>query len=315
MAFKPPKQEEGIEYTELYGGKVIVRFHEKGHQYYISKDGGLKFIRKGGVTGIIGIVDKSVALGKWQQGMTLDFLLDTLKAGGQVDEEKAIEAVIQHELFVEKAADIGKEIHAWCEAYIRHQLKQKGFEKMPAIPDFPEAITGVNSFLAWIDEHKVKFVSTERVIYSLKYDYLGQMDFEAIIDGDHCMGDFKSSNGLYPTVRMQTAAYAMADTEERGKKFKGYAGRYALRLSKYSEEEYMKRETRKQEVKAAIAHFKGNEASTYPIKPYQVFEAVFLDREDGFRDRDHKAFLHCKALVEWDRETNPFLNRELNGSL
>lgn len=315
MTFKPTKEEEGVTYTELYGGKVIVRFHEKGHMYYVSKDGGRKFIRKGGVTGVIGIMDKSKPLMSWQQGMTLDFLLDLLSSGAKIDEEKAIEAVIQHEVAVEKAADIGKEIHAWCEAYIRHQLKQKGFEKTPDIPNFPEAVTGVNSFLAWIDEHKVKFVSTERVIYSSKYDYLGQMDFEAIIDGDHCMGDFKSSNGLYPSVRMQTAAYAMADTEERGKKFKGYAGRYALRLSKYSEEEYMKRETRKKEVKAAIAKFKGAEVSTYPIKPYSVFEAVFLDREDGFMDRDMKAFLNCKALTAWNREVDPFLNRELNGSL
>lgn len=315
MAYKPAKNEEGVTYTELYGGKVIVRFHEKGHMYYISKDGGQKFVRKGGVTGVIGIKDKSKPLMSWQQGMTLDFLLELHAKGGKIDEEKAIEAVIQHELDVEKAADIGKEIHGWCEAYIRHHLKQKGFEKMPPIPDFPEAVTGVNSFLAWVDEHKVKWVSTERVIYSLKHDYLGQMDFEAVIDGDHCMGDFKSSNGLYNGVRMQTAAYATADTEERGKSFKGYAGRYALRLSKYSEAEYMKRETRKKEVKAAIARFKGNEVSTYPIKPYQVFEAVFLDREDGFMDRDMKAFLHCKALTEWDKQTDPFLNKELGGVL
>lgn len=315
MAYKPAKVEEGVTYTELYGGKVIIRFHEKGHMYFISKDSGLKFVRKGGVTGIIGIKDKSKPLMSWQQGMTLDFLMDLLSKGGKIDEEKAIEAVIQHELDVEKAADIGKEIHGWCEAYIRHQLKQKGFEKMPPIPDFPEAVTGVNSFLAWVDEHKVKWVSTERVVYSLKYDYLGQMDFEAIIDGDHCMGDFKSSNGLYNSVRMQTAAYAAADTEERGKAFKGYAGRYALRLSKYSEEEYMKRETRKKEVRAAIARFKGNEASTWPIKPYSVFEAAFLDREDGFADRDMKAFLNCKALAEWDRLTDPFLNKELGGCL
>lgn len=314
MAFKPEKVEEGVTYTELYGGKVIVRFHEKGHMYFISKDGGKKFVRKGGVTGILSIKDKSKPLMSWQQGMTLDFLLELLSKGGKIDEEKAIEAVIQHELDVEKAADIGKEIHAWCEQYIRHKLKQKGFEKMPEIPNFPEAITGVNSFLQWIDEHKVKFVSTERVVYSLKYDYLGQLDFEAIVDGDYCLGDFKSSNGLYNSVRMQTEAYAKADEEERPK-FKGYDGRYALRLSKYSEEEYMKRETRKKEVRAAIARFKGNEVSTYPIKPYQVFEAVFLDREDGFRDRDFKAFLHCKALTEWDRETDPFLNRALGGSL
>ncbi len=304
---------DGYPITELYGGK-IQHYITKAHWHMISKDGGKTFKRKGGVTSIIGIVDKSKPLMSWQQGMTLDFLLDALAAGVKIDEEKAIEAVIQHELDVEKAADIGHEIHGWCEHYIRHELKEAGFEKMPSIPDFPEAITGVNSFLQWIDEHKVKFISTERPVYSMRYDYVGVMDFEAIIDGAHCMGDFKSSNGLYPGVRMQTAAYASADVEER-KKFKGYDGRYALRLSKYSEEEYMKRETRKKVIKAHIARFKGNEAKTYPIKPYQVFEAVFLDREDGFMDRDIKAFMHAKALTEWNREVDPFLNRELNGSL
>jgi hypothetical protein len=312
MAYKPKVEQEGVTYTELYGGKVIVRFHEKGHMYYISTDGGEKFVRKGGVTGIIGIVDKSKPLMSWQQGMTLDHLLDTLAKGEKIDVEKAIEAVIQHELFLEKTVDIGKEIHGWCEHYIRHALKQKGFEEMPPIPDFPEAVRGVNSFLAWIDEHKVKFVSTERVVYSMKHDYLGQMDFEAVIDGKHCMGDFKSSNGLYPTVRLQTAAYAMADMEESGK---DYDGRFALRLSKYSEEEYMKKETRKKEVKAAIARFKGTPVSTYPIKKYSVFEDAFLDKETGFMSRDFKAFLNCQKLTEWQRETDPFLNKELNGSL
>jgi len=311
---KKEAAEEGVTLTPLYGGKVTVRFHEKGHQYWVEKNSG-GFKRKGGVTGVIGIMDKSKPLGIWQQGMTLDFLLDAIAQGHKINEDKAIEAVIQHELFLEKAADIGHEIHGWCEAWIRHQLKQKGYESLPAIPDFPEAVTGVNGFLAWIEEHKVKFISTERVVYSAKHDYVGQLDFEAVIDGDHCLGDFKSSNGLYPGVRMQTAAYVAADEEERGPKFKGYDGRYALRLSKYSEEEYMKRERRKKDVKAAIARFKGNEVSEYPIKPYQVFEAVFLDREEGFMERDMRAFTHCKALTEWQRAVDPFLNRELGGSL
>lgn len=299
--------------TKLYGGKVIHKL-TPGHQHWVSKDGGKKFVRKGGVTSITGVLDKSKPLGIWQQGMTLDFLLDALAKGIVINEEKAIEAVIQHELYLEKATDIGKEIHSWCEFYIRHALKQKGFEKLPEIPEFPEAIQGANAFLQWLDEHKVKFLSTERPVYSVKYDYVGVMDFEAVIDGAHCLGDFKSSNGLYAPVRMQTEAYARADEEERPK-FKGYDGRYALRLSKYSEEEYMRREMRKKVIKQVLCKQKGMEWRDYEIKPYQVFEAVFLDREDGFRDRDFKAFLHCKAIVEWQRETDPFLNRDLNGSL
>lgn len=302
--------------TKLYGGKVH-HYITDAHWHMVSKDSGKTFKRKTGVTTYLGILDKSKPLGSWQQGMTLDFLLDHLAAGGTIDEQKAIEAVIQHELYLEKSADIGKEIHAWCEFYIRHKLKQPGFEKLPPIPEFPEAVTGVNSFLSWIDEHHVEFLSTERAIYSLRYDYSGVMDFEAVIDGLHCMGDFKSSNGLYNSVRMQTAAYAAADEEERAsdKKFKGYDGRYALRLSKYTEEEYMKRETRKKEIRAAIARYKGNEPSTWPIKPYEVFEAVFLDAEDGFRDRDFKAFQLCKSLTEWNKVTDPFLNKDLGGSL
>lgn len=311
-----PKEKKEYPITQLYGGKVQ-HYITDAHWHMVSKDGGKTFKRKSGVTGYIGIMDKSTPLGKWQQGMTLDFLLDAITQGLKLNEQKCIEAVIQHELYLQDSADIGHEIHAWCEGYIRHQLKQPGFEKLPDVPNFPEAITGVNSFLAWVEEHKVKWLSTERAIYSLRYDYSGVMDFEAIIDGLHCMGDFKSSNGLYNSVRMQTAAYAHADEEERAtdKKFTGYDGRYALRLAKYTEEEYVKRETRKAQIKAAIAVHKGKEPSDYPMKPYQVFEAVFLDAEESFKDRDFKAFLDCKSLTEWNKATDPFLNKELGGSL
>lgn len=298
-------KDDGIQITKLYDGKIEVKFYgpvadkPNRHMYYV---GGK---RKSGVTGFINIKDKSRPLGIWQQQMTADFLLGLIERGIKIDEDKAVEACIQHELFKEQAADIGKEIHEWCEKFIRHELKEEGFEKLPAIPDFPEAVTGVNSFMEWLKQHKVKFVSTERLIYSKKHDYVGTMDFEAIIDGKHCLGDFKSSNALYNGVRMQTAAYAMADMEERGKKFKGYDGRWAVRLSKYSEKEYLKKEQRKQQIKDAIARIQGKEASHF-MKPYQIFEAQFLDNDDGMMKKDFAAFVNCMELSEWDKETDSF---------
>ncbi len=304
-----PKAKAGapeVEMHELYGGKVLVKFYVKSHQYWVSTDGGKNFSRKSGVTSIIGIKDKSTPLGSWQQGLTLDFLLAQIAAGVKIDEEKAIAAVVQHEVERDEAADIGKEIHAWCEAYIRHELKQKGFESLPEIPNFPEAVTGVNAFMEWLKKHKVKFVSTETVVYSKKHDYIGQEDVTFIADGLYCDADFKSSNGLYNGVRMQTAAYAEAREEMGGKKSEG---RWAIRLNKYTEAEYYKREERKKMIRASIARFKGKEPSTFPIKPYVVFEAAFLDNDRRARARDFDAFLTCQKLTEWNKATDPYITK------
>lgn len=297
-----PDVRDDVTLTKLYGGKVIVKFYEKSHQYWVSVDSGKTFKRKTGVTSYINVKDKSVPLGIWQQQITADFLLAKIEAGVKIDIDLALEAVVQSSVQRDEAADIGKEIHAWCEAYIRNQLKQKGFEKVPAIPDFPEAVTGVNAFMAWLDAHKVKFITTERPVYSKKHDYIGTMDFEAKIDGEVCCGDFKSSTGLYNSVRMQTAAYAEADMEERGKRL--YAGRWAIRLSKHTEAEYHKKEERKREMKRAIARIQGKEYKEYPIKPYQVFEAVFLDNDRRAMKYDFESFLTTMALTNWDRATN-----------
>ncbi len=298
------EKEQKYEVSSLYGGRVQIRFYPISHQYWVSVDGS-PFKRKGGVTSIIGTKDKSKALQSWQQGITADHLLKLLASGKKITADDALEAVIQCDVQRDEAADIGKEIHGWCEHFIRHKLKQSGYEKLPEIPNFPEAVTGVNSFLEWIKKHKVKFVSTERVVYSLTHDYMGTMDFEAEIDGMLCLGDFKSSNGLYNGVRMQTAAYMHADVEENPKK--KYKGRWAIRLSKYNEQEHIKREERKKEIRRAIAKFKGTEYKEYPIKPYQVFEAKFLDNGKDFMKRDMDAFVDLKKVYEWDKMTDPFL--------
>lgn len=296
-----------VKYIEstLYKGRVKIKFYPISHQYWMSLDGG-PYKRKSGSTTYIGIKDKSTPLGIWQQQMTLDFLLKKLEKGEKIDEDAAIEAVIQNDVIKDEAVDIGKEMHDWLEKYALFKMKDKRQKTMPEIPQIKEAITGVSSFLEWESQHKVKYITAERMVYSIEHDFMGTLDLEAEVDGVYSLVDYKSSNGLYNNVRMQTASYKMADEEECKKK--KYKGRWALRFSKYTEKEYLRRENRKKVMKAHIARIKGKDFKDYAIPPYQAFEAKFLDKEKTYMQEDFTAFLACKTLYQWDAKTDWYKN-------
>lgn len=304
---KKAKVEKNVIESTLYGGKVAIRFYPDSHQYWMSVKGA-PFKRKSGVTSILGIKDKSTPLSIWQQQITADYLFKLIDKKEIINEDMIVEAVMQCDIQKDEAADIGHKIHEWCEGYIKNKLKKPGYETIPEIPDFPEAINGVNSFLEWEKEHDVKFISSERIVYSMKHDYMGTLDIEAIVDGKLCLVDLKSSNGLYNAVRMQTEAYASADEEESPKK--KYKGRWAIRLSKFDEREYNRKEELKNTLKMRLARIQGKTINVYPPKKYQVFEAKFLDADKTYRERDWKAFMNCLGLWRWDKETDPFINKE-----
>ena len=287
----------------LYKGKVMVKFYPVSHQYWVSVDGD-KSKRRPGVTTICGIKDKSIGLMSWQQTITADYLIGKIEAGDKVTTDTIFEAVVQNEVQRDKAASIGNEIHDWVSKYINFKLKKSGFKTMPEMPEHPQVVTGVNSFLDWEKAHKVKFLSSERVVFSRKHEFMGTLDIEAIVDGKHALVDLKSSNGLYNSVRAQTAAYVMADMEED--KAKKYEGRWAIRVSKFTEEEYVKKEERKKEMKRAIARIQGKEFNDFPIKPFVVFEAKDLDDGENFTKRDFEAFLAHQEVYKWDNLTNPY---------
>lgn len=303
-ALRKNNMSEFIE-TELYKGKVKIKFYPGSHQYLVSVKGS-PFKRKSGSTTFIGIKDKSTALGIWQQTMTADFLLKLIAKGVPITEDLAIESVIQNDIAKDDAIDVGKSMHDWLEKYALYKMKK--LKDMPEMPERKEAINGVNAFLQWESGHKVKYISCERMVYSIKGDYVGTLDLEAKVDSLHCLVDYKSSNGLYNSVRMQTSSYVKGDEEERGEKI--YEGRWALRFSKYTEEEYMKREERKKVLKAHIARIKGREFKDYQIPPYQVFEAKFLDKEPTYMKEDFDAFISAKELYQWDQKTDWYKNPE-----
>ncbi len=202
--------------TRLYKGEIELCFEEGRHRFTVNGKSVLS------VTAATSVVDKSRPLIYWATGLARDFLMENLKkliADTQGDKIAALinEAVKQHQIKKEKAADVGTQVHDWVEQFI----KAKTEKDWPVIPKDPQVYNGINAFLKWVDEYKVKFLSSEKQIYSRKYKYAGIMDAEAIIDRRKCVIDFKTSKAIYPEFRMQVAAYQGAAEEESGKLYSG----------------------------------------------------------------------------------------------
>jgi len=257
---------------KLYKDKVEIKFFPDGHAYWVNGK------RVSGVTTFIGILDKSRALIPWAVGLFKQYLTERVEKGITIDD--ITQGSIQHALRKEEAANIGTQVHDWIEKYIK--------DEEPEMPESKEAQIGVNAFLDWVKSNKVKFISSERVVYSKKYNYVGKMDIEAKVNGKLCLIDIKTSNGLYNSYNLQTAAYVKADEEESGR---NYTGRWLIRVAKETESEFLNR----MEEKGLIG------------KEYKVFEAKYLDDEMENINRDFKGFLACMELYRWNAATDPFL--------
>jgi len=282
-----------VQESTLYKKTVTVRFFPDSHRYMVNGK------PKTGVTTLIGIMDKSRPLVIWATGLAEDHMLELLESGKGITSKDIYEACGLHEVRKQQAADIGTEIHNWAELYIRYKLKEAG-ATMPEMPEKKEVQIGAMAFLDWEKCHKVRFVSTERVVYSKKHDYIGKMDIEAIVDGELVLVDLKSSNGLYNSVCMQTAGYVKADEEESGRDYKG---RWAIRLSKETESEYLEKWAKKNAKRESLGK------DPIDVPPYQVFEAKYLDEGGSNIDRDYKAFLSAMHLFNWNKLTDFFSNR------
>ncbi len=159
------------------------------------------------------------------------------------------EAKNAHTEKLEEAGNVGHIAHAWIEDYIKLSLAKKEasnaeyalldqrlsdhLKNMPVlhneetgeIDDRPKNCC--IAALDWMQRHSVKWVSTEKKIYSRKHKYAGTMDglcYCSSCDNPLCcpeaftnrltVADWKTSNYLYLEYVLQTAAYLSAVNEE-----------------------------------------------------------------------------------------------------
>lgn len=197
-----------MEVTKLYNDKVELKFDKDKHIYTVN--GEIIF----GVTSATGILDKP-ALMYWAVNQALGFLDKALKPGMVIDElnkpKLLAEAKSIHRKKKEEAADIGTAVHNYLEVYLNTKINNL---PPPTMPINEQVNKGIQAFIEWENEHNVKFLSSERKIYSKKYKYAGTLDGEAEINGNLSIIDFKTSKRFYDEHFIQTSAYAKAIEEE-----------------------------------------------------------------------------------------------------
>lgn len=163
-----------------------------------------------GVTSILQCLGKP-ALIPWAAGMASNYWLKAVQSGRRDYDLIHKESKGAHRREAQVAADIGHNVHDYAECWFKKK-------ELPILKT-DQAKRGVAGFHKWLDSHKVEVLASERRLFSKEHYYAGTCDFVAKIDDVMGVGDIKTSSGIYPEMRFQTAAYQHALQEEKGIKF------------------------------------------------------------------------------------------------
>ena len=197
-----------------------------------------------GVTTVLRIIDKSAALVPWASKKCAEKILRTIPLAAELNEFKELmlapitltdftklvmEAKNAHKEHLEDAGDIGHAAHKCLEISIQHAIDhtQGVVQELREVPTEEKAKACAEAGFAWMRAHGVRWIGTERKIYSKKYEYAGTADGLAWVDSCEdkscCLEkytkhlaliDWKSSNALHPEYCLQSAAYLSAMLEE-----------------------------------------------------------------------------------------------------
>lgn len=121
------------------------------------------------------------------------------------------------------ATSIGDQVHKMVESFLHGEDV--------GTPDTLEAMTGFDSFRDWWEAGKFTIEYTELPLVSEEFRFGGTPD-TIMRDGKGrlCLGDWKTSNGVYPENIWQLAAYGLLFEEWSGEKLEG--GFHLARFSK-----------------------------------------------------------------------------------
>jgi hypothetical protein len=208
------KYKQYLETYSLYNGDVELIFDNRDDKHAYIVDGEIVY----GVTSIIGVIDKP-ALKQWAANKAADKFRELVRPGIALDELDLANAYEQirfaFKLYSKRALDVGTLAHNKIEEIVNAHIKGT---QQPDLPIQEEAKNAVQAFIDWEKKHNVKFLHSERKIYSRKHKFAGTVDIIAEVDGQFSVLDIKTSAAVYQEYFFQTAAYSKAVEEEFGKK-------------------------------------------------------------------------------------------------
>lgn len=166
-----------------------------------------------GVTTALGVISKPMLI-QWSANMAVEYIQDALDEGLEINEDVLKEAKTAHRKKKIIAGDIGTQIHSEVERWVNEYIKTGEYSQI--VPTGNEIVDQcVSNFTGWAVDNQVKFLESEKHVYSKELWIGGILDLVFEMDGKKYIGDIKTSSGIYNEAFYQMGAYHLC-LEEMG---------------------------------------------------------------------------------------------------
>jgi len=198
------------------------RFNKEKHLHELLVDNKWKSLT--GCTTILGILSKPMLI-QWSANMAVEYIKGELYDKSLMPPKNMLDGIFEraktaHRRKKEEAGQKGTDIHSEIEKLVAGVIGAwGGIIDKDTKSEYPQ----VQYFIDWAVKNKVKFLETEKGLYSKSLFLGGIVDLVFEIDGEIYIGDIKTGSGIYPEHFAQCAGYELMLKEMGyGKEIKGH---------------------------------------------------------------------------------------------
>ena len=191
------------------------RFNEAKHLHEILVENEWKALT--GCTTVLSVLAKP-ALIQWSANEAVKYAIEHAVDKGvedgipyyYINADTLEEAKTAHRKKKEKAGEAGTDVHNEVQKLVMGQIERNnGMFSGNEVHENPQ----VQHFINWAVQNKVKFLETEKGVYSRSYFIGGILDLIVEMDGELWIADIKTGSGIYPEHFAQMAGYEIMMSE------------------------------------------------------------------------------------------------------